>query len=137
MDTEIQDLIINMEKNEGATQFEIEKLLSLRIQFPDDYIKFMQYSNGAEGSIGEEGYLSISPIEEVFSINKKLKSSDLASKLLLFASDGAGIWYAFRKGISNTIVEVDLFDLSLDSIIFRASNFKEFLKFAASLKLDN
>jgi hypothetical protein len=136
MDAEIQDLIKNMELSEGANQSDIEKLLRLRVNFPSDYIEFLKYANGAEGSIGAEGYLSISSVDEVIVINKELKSSDLESQILLFASDGAGVWYAFKKGVSTAIVEIDLYDISPDSFVFRASNFKDFLKFVASQNIN-
>jgi hypothetical protein len=35
----------------------------LSIDFPADYVAFMQQSNGGEGFVGKEGYLQLWPVE--------------------------------------------------------------------------
>ncbi|MFL0267407.1 SMI1/KNR4 family protein [Candidatus Clostridium radicumherbarum] len=66
----------------------------LGIKFPSDYIEFMLFSNGCEGTIGES-YISIWPIEELIDTNENLEVEKYTPGLVLFGSDGGGEAFAF------------------------------------------
>lgn len=67
----------------------------LNISFPQQYWDFMLTTNGAEGPLGENAYLTIWPMEEIVSLNAEYGVSKFTPGLLYFGSDGGGTAYAF------------------------------------------
>lgn len=66
----------------------------LRVKFPIDYIEFMLFSNGYEGSIGES-YIAIWLIEELIEANESCEVEEYTPGLILFGSDGGEEAFAF------------------------------------------
>jgi hypothetical protein len=62
-----------MELNPPASEEEVQAAqAALGVQFPEDYIAFLKHSNGAEGKIGEAGWLWLYPLADVVSSTKEL-----------------------------------------------------------------
>ena len=106
--------------------------LALGVTFPSDYIDFMVDSNGAEGRIGDSGYLAIWSIEDLVSLNEAYSVEEFAPGLVLFGSDGGDTGYAFQ---SNTvrIVEVPFIGMDLSEAKVIGSGFVQFLRYLHDL----
>jgi hypothetical protein len=129
---EIQKLsavLAGLRKNHPATQDQIHKLQSeLNISLPSEYVDFALVSNGADGAVGEVGYLSLWRIDEIIQLNKDYRVSDFAPGLVLFGSDGGGEAFAFdARDAKMAIVQVPFVGMSLSEVQPLAKNFNEFL----------
>lgn len=102
----------------------------LGVSLPLEYADFLKYSNGAEGTIGENSYLVLWRIEELVPLNKAYAVSEFAPGLLLFGSDGGGAGYAFdtRSG-TPPILEISFIGMDLNDTKLRGRTFIEFLEY--------
>jgi SMI1/KNR4 family protein SUKH-1 len=74
-----------------------QTLLKLDFQLPGDYLEFMRKSNGGEGFVGNNKYVSLWSIEDLIDWNSKYNVDLYAPGYFIFASDGGGTAYAFEK----------------------------------------
>ncbi|WP_223596755.1 SMI1/KNR4 family protein [Neobacillus bataviensis] len=101
----------------------------LGITFPIDYIEFISYSNGAEGSIGEN-YLILWSIEDIIELNEAYGVSDFAKGLVLFGSDGGDTAFAFDTRTDETqIVSVPFIGMDLEEVTTCSNTFNGFLQY--------
>lgn len=128
MREEILKIAQKLTTTTGATGTALMDLSSaLGHSLPDQYMEFMRFSNGAEGSIAECSYLVIWPIEEIISLNELNAVRDVAPELLLFGSDSGSTGYAFDTSSADMpIVQVDLILTDVREPV--ASTFFEFLE---------
>ncbi|MBE2294118.1 MAG: SMI1/KNR4 family protein [Phycisphaerales bacterium] len=126
----IDRYIERLELSKGASSKAITELeKKLLIQLPADYQTFMEQSNGAEGIIGTEGYLSLWPIEEIADLNNEYSVTEFAPGLVIFGSDGGDTAYAFdTKKSPPEIVTVPFIGMDLKEVKDYATTFNEFLK---------
>ena len=112
-----------------AAQSAIDECESkLHIKLPQDYVDFLLRSNGADGPIGETGYVSLWPIEDIPELNKGYRIEEFAPGLLIFGSDGGGEAFAFDlRDPSLSIVGVPFVGMSIDEAKPVASTFTEML----------
>ena len=128
----MQQLIHTLTLNPGASEEMIQKTEHhLECVFPDDYRTFIRLSNGAEGSIGRDGYIALWSLDEVIELNELCNVKKFAPGLILFGGDGGGEAFAFdaRYG-SMPIVQVAYVGMSLDpnELIALAPTFLTFLQ---------
>ncbi len=98
----------------------------LDVTFPNDYIEFISYSNGAEGSIGEN-YLILWSIEDIVELNEDYGVNEFAKGLVLFGSDGGDTAFAFDKRTNETqIVTVPFIGMDLNEITTCSNTFNGF-----------
>ena len=98
MDFDLGSLTKKMIKEPGAQADALNKMASgLNFKLPGDYLEFMEISNGGEGFIGENSYLSLWKIENLVDWNNKYDVHTYAPGYFIFASDGGGTAYAFSK----------------------------------------
>jgi hypothetical protein len=101
----------------------------LGVTFPNDYIEFISYSNGAEGSIGEN-YLILWAIEDIIELNEAYDVNDFAGGLVLFGSDGGDTAFAFDTRKNETqIVTVPFIGMDLSEITTCSNTFNGFLQY--------
>ena len=100
-----------------------------KIHLPDDYLQFLQYSDGGEGFIGN-AYVMLWRLEELLDLNQGYKVEEFAPELFLFGSDGGGEAFAFDMR-SSTVAIVSVPFIPLDSAYaYRlGSSFDDFLDF--------
>jgi hypothetical protein len=78
----------------------------LGFSLPDDYVQFMNYSNGGSILPGDGGYIILFPIEEL--LRDKESNPDTDQGAVFFGSDGGLESYAFDvRAKQVSIVEVD------------------------------
>lgn len=129
MDTEIQHLASDLELNLGVEKDKIEEVQrALELLLPHEYVDWMLFSNGGEGSIGES-YLALWSIEEIILLNEDYEVNKFASGLLLFGSDGGDTTYAFdTRAETFPVVEVPFIGMSLEGALEGAPSFFAFLR---------
>lgn len=128
MNEEILKLTQKMDYNESVSAtLVIDVQEKIKIKFPDDYIEFMLYSNGAEGFVGES-YLAIWRLEEIVPLNDGYMVDKFVPGLILFGSDGGGEAYAFDTRFTPTqYVEIPYIGMSFETKKFLGISFLEFL----------
>ncbi|MBN8781337.1 SMI1/KNR4 family protein [Thiobacillus sp.] len=98
------------------------------VELPEDYVDFLLHSNGADGPVGETGYVSLWAIDELSELNRGYRVEEFAPGLLLFGSDGGDEAFAFDlRDSSMPIVEVPFIGVSLDEARPLAATFTEML----------
>lgn len=100
----------------------------LGISFPEGYVDFVTFSNGATGSIGEYEYIDIWAVEELMTRNRGYGVEEFSPGLLLFGSNGGGLGYAFdfrEKKVS--FIEIHFMDLGTNDYCFCGHTFLDFL----------
>ena len=107
----------------------VEVETKLGITFPNDYIEFLSYSNGAEGSIGEN-YLILWSIEDIIELNEAYCVTDFAEGIVLFGSDGGNEAFAFDTRKNETeIVTIPFIGMDLSEIKTCSKTFNGFLQY--------
>ena len=102
----------------------------LGLQFPQDYVEFMLASNGAEGSIGANGYVRFWPVEELVDMNDGYSVLEYAPGFVLFGSNGGGEAFAFDGRTENiSLVELPFIPMTADEALVRGKTFTEFLEY--------
>jgi len=127
---ELERLTSGLALRASADVASIEKAQAdVGVKLPDDYLSFFLRSNGADGPIGETGYLSLWPIDELADLNQGYRVREFAPGLLLFGSDGGGEAFAFDlRNSSMPIVGVPFVGMSLEEARPIARTFTEFLE---------
>jgi hypothetical protein len=88
---------------EAIRAFESELGRSL----PDGYVAFLLYANGGTGFVGNNGYVSLWRLEEIFETNRAYEFDKYKPGLLAFGSDDGGEALAFDMRVDGLpVVEV-------------------------------
>lgn len=129
-DEEFSQLTANLILKAPVDRSTIEQSQSdLGTKLPDDYVSFFLRSNGADGTVGETGYLSLCPIQELLDYNRGYRVNDFAPGLLLIGSDGGGEAFAFDlRDPSMPIVGVPFVGMNLNEAKRMAPSFTELVK---------
>lgn len=107
---------------------EVEK--NLGFTFPKDYSDFLLTSNGGEGWVGEDSYLSLWKVDEIVALNEAYEVSEFAPGLILFGSDGGLDAYGFDiRDESTAIVEIPFIGMDLREVKNCGNTFVEFLEY--------
>ncbi len=120
----------------GATVeaiFQLEE--QTRYKLPIDYIKFIKWSNGGEGFIGNN-YLSLWKGEEIIELNKDYAIHQyLSDHFIAFGSDGGSLAYLFdfrEKHLEPAVVSIPFGYLDRSEIEYLANSFSDFMKLLLS-----
>ena len=104
----------------------------MNISFPEDYLFFLEWSNGGEGYIGEN-YVSLWKVEDLEALNKEYQIQTYLSKRYLgIGTDGGGVCYGFCLEKQFSIFKCPLGDLDINKINIVADSIGDF--FAKALK---
>lgn len=131
MNSNIKRQLEKMELNQPASIETLEEVQAkLKVRFPTDYIEFMLESNGAEGQIGSNSYLTVWPAEQIIPLNDGYAVSEFTPGLVYFGSDGGGMAYAFDfRGTTPLIVEFPFDSIKIDDVKFCGNTFSDFLEY--------
>lgn len=100
----------------------------MNIVFPGQYKDLMKTTNGAEGPLGENAYLSIWPLDEIASLNEEYGVSKFTPGLVFFGSDGGDTAYAFDyRVIPPTIVEIPFDSIEIEDAVKIADTIEDFI----------
>ena len=93
---------------------------------PDDYVRFLERSNGGEGPVGE-GHLQLWRVEELVGRNEEYDAREAYPGHVLVGSNGAGEAVAWRRRDGKTEWVLMPFIGGVDDAIVGGSSFEEFL----------
>ncbi|HMH20162.1 MAG TPA: SMI1/KNR4 family protein [Puia sp.] len=128
MTPELTDLIKTLKRELGANNPLLKDLISkLDFKLPQDYFEYLQISNGGEGFIGKNSYLSLWSIENLVPWNSKYEVDAYAPGYFIFGSDGGGTAYAFKKKESEIVAFQFIGMLMDDEPIKMGDDFVSFL----------
>jgi hypothetical protein len=122
-----EQLLEKFDKNAPASISDIRQFeMTLGRPLSADYTAFLLYANGGEGWVGDNGYISLWPLEEILEANKSCGFDEFAPHLLAFGSDGGGEAFAFNMRVNEMpVVMVDY--IAIEDERPMASNFYSFL----------
>ena len=116
----------NFQEDEQNTESQICKVeAELGIKFPEEYRGILKLYNGGSGEIGEY-YIDLWSLEDIVDFYEE-NMGDESKDLVVFASDGCGMAYAFKKGYAEIrFIPMD----SLEYVYSKrcSDNFYQFIK---------
>ena len=124
----------NWHKEEPAEEKQVQYLIANAVPgLPQEYIAFLQYSNGGEGSLGiNPGWFQLWAVEKVIELNKDYKiEKDLdLPGYFGFGSNGGGEFFAFEMIQDKPwkIVLIPSISLGANEAITIANGFEEFIR---------
>lgn len=129
MNNPYEKFIIDFEINEPTSETLILNLQNqIKIVLPKEYIEFMLFSNGGEGTIGQS-YLALWRVEDIIELNEAYKVSEYAPGLLIIGSDGGDTAYCIDMNIDKLpIVQVPFIGMDLDEVCICGNTFIDFLE---------
>jgi hypothetical protein len=102
----------------------------LGFQLPEEYVEFLNVTNGGEGFIGKSSYVILWKVEELFSMNRSYETEAYAPGLIIFASDAGGEAYGFDSRRSSLpIVQVPFIGMDWNDAKLVGESFWKFLKY--------
>ena len=128
-DGRLVEIMKSLTTRQPATSEQIHELhAAIGVTLPVDYVDFMLVSNGADGPLGETGYVSLWQVQEIAQLNKDYRVADFAPGLLLFGSDGGDEAFAFdTRTDPMAVVGVPFIGMSLSEAKPLAGTFTDFL----------
>lgn len=131
MNSKYDKLLKKIELNPPCSNEAIKKVEeNLKFTFPKEYVSFLLTSNGGEGWIGDDSYLSLWRVDEIVALNQAYAVNEFAPGLILFGSDGGLDAYAFdTRGEVTIIVEVPFIGMDLREVKNCGNTFIEFLEY--------
>ncbi|RPJ52068.1 MAG: SMI1/KNR4 family protein [Acidobacteria bacterium] len=130
MNRKLIELVSRLKGNPPATEeaiLDFERSAGLNL--PPDYRAFLRQADGAEGFVGEGGYVILWPVEKLLEWNEAYEVEEYAPGLVLFGSSGGGEAYAFdsREGQMD-VVAVPFVGMDLSEVARISMTFAEFLE---------
>jgi len=102
-------------------------------ELPDDYVRFLQLTDGMEGFISENEYVLLWRCCQLAGLNRDYSDTVRAPQLILFGTDGGDGGFGFDMRVSSgPVVAVPLIDMSTEYYTPIADTFTEFLQKLAS-----
>jgi hypothetical protein len=112
---------------DGRAVQEFQRVTNIRL--PDDYLQFLRQGNGGEGVIGENSYLMLWGIEDLWRLNREYEVQEYAPGLLLIGSNGGGEAFAYDTRESRwSLVQVPFVGMDLTAVEVIADSFRSFLE---------
>ena len=95
----LSDSTAGWTRRPAATKADIQALIAAcDFDLPDEYLAFLQYSNGGEGFLRiEPWYFQLCPAEEVVEYNKGYNVEEFLPGWFAIGSNGGGEMLAIRK----------------------------------------
>jgi hypothetical protein len=130
MNTRLQVLVSGFEHRDPADVRVLREIATSRgVGLPDDYVEFMEWSDGAAGDVGSR-WLECWSVSEIREATESPQSR--YEGVLLFAANGGNTIYGFDSLSESEIVEGDWIGLSRDELVRHGRSFTEFLERLAS-----
>jgi len=128
MDPTVKSIVGKLKYSGAASPESIEQFRRLSgINTPDDYIEFLQLSNGAVGTVGKDQHVILWPVESLLERNRAYEVSEYAPGIFIFGSNGGGEAYGFDTRSSMSVVQVPFVGMDLKEVEQLAPSFTDFL----------
>ena len=122
----------NWHKKEPAGQKQLQDLIGNAVPgLPQEYIAFLQFSNGGQGSLGKNpGWFQLWAAEEVIELNKGYQIDKDLPGYFGFGSNGGGELFAFEiiQGQPWKIVMIPFIPMEANEAITITNDFEEFIQ---------
>jgi hypothetical protein len=114
------------QEDEQNTESQIWKVeAELAIKFPEEYRSIFKLYNGGSGEIGEY-YIDLWSLEDIVDFYEENMGEE-SKDLVVFASDGCGMAYAFKKGNAEIrFIPMDSLEYEYSKIC--SDNFYQFIQ---------
>lgn len=98
-----------------------------RKKLPGDYLNFLQWSSGGEGSL-KNGYLYLWKLEDLSQLNSDYGIQEFLSKdCIAIGTDGGDVCYGFDYSKDQSIFRSPLGDLDYNEITYIGKTFLDFI----------
>lgn len=119
-------------REEPAGQKQVQDLIANAVPgLPQEYIAFLQFSNGGAGSLGiHPGWFQLWAAEEVIKMNEGYEIDKNLPGYFGFGSNGGGELLAFEmiQGKPWKVVMIPFIPMEVDEAITIANDFEEFVR---------
>ena len=132
MDELLREFAVRLDGATGVARAEVTAVFRElgRPDPPEDYLRFMEITNGGDGFLGERSlYLRLYPVEEIATHHRDYGFPEYAPHLVLFGCDGGGTSFSFAKEAGSRAVYAGEFTSLVDAAR-AAPSFVEFLGMA-------
>lgn len=128
--TNIDQFIQSLQRSPPATDDQIAAFNDeTGNELPQDYIEFLKMTDGGEGSIGKNSYVSLWRISDLLPLNRDYQVEAYAPGLLVFGSDGGGEAYGFdTRSAPWNVVEAPFVGMEWSQARPLGASFTEFLE---------
>lgn len=125
----VKTILSEIECNEPGTEAQLQEAeQKLGVKFPKEYREFILQTNGAEGGIGDYGYLVVWPVDVIAQYNEDYEVEKYNTGLVYFGSDGGDIAFAFdKRDETMPIVLLPFTSIELEEIEEYGDTFDEFI----------
>ena len=123
-------MLRDCELKPGATDDEIGRLeIWAKTSLPKSYLDVLKRTNGAEGPVGDSGYLQLWTTEDVPRDTEDYEVAEYAPGFMLIGSSGGGSAFAIDIGNPSLgFYRIPFIGMSRESAKFMGSNFEDFLR---------
>ena len=97
------------------------------VDFPKDYLEFVEYSNGAAGSFPNGNHIILWRIERLVERNRAYEVEDYAPGIFVFGSSGGEKAYGFDTRSSMAVIQIPFVGMQLSEVEYLVPSFTEFL----------
>ena len=129
MNKQLKKFLVDFDLNEPADRASIHAVEEqLNFKFPEEYLNFLLFADGGEGSIGEV-YLNLWRVEELIEDNEGYNVDEFAPGLLIIGSDGGDTAFCIdTRSSEKPLVSIPFIGMDLDEIEKISNDFTGFIK---------
>ena len=92
----LSELLISINRNPPVSEASLVLLHTyLKKEIPSSYEEFLRFSNGIEGSLNKNAYISLWRTEDLITNNQEYSVEEFALGAFLIGSDGGNLAYGF------------------------------------------
>jgi len=129
LNKQLKKFLVDFDLNEPADRASIHAVEEqLNFKFPEEYLNFLLFADGGEGSIGEV-YLNLWRVEELIEDNEGYNVDEFAPGLLIIGSDGGDTAFCIdTRSPEKPFVSIPFIGMDLDEIEKISNDFTGFIK---------
>jgi hypothetical protein len=128
----LEDKPADWSREAPATEDTIQGLIrDTGIDFPEEYLNLLRYSNGGEGELGVDPlWFSIYPVEEVVELNRRYDIESYLPGYFAFGSNmgGEALLFDTKESKPWKVYYAPIIGMEEDQVLECAANFKEFVR---------
>ena len=130
----VRERLERLERHAGASGDDVRVLLeAMPVEWPEEYLACIRWSDGLEGYVGGRGYLWLWPTRDVPRLNTAYGVGELAPGLVLFGSDAASLGYGFDFGVpERPVISIEMAAMHREYLSVVAPSFNQFIEGLAS-----
>jgi hypothetical protein len=130
----VSELLAEVERHPGVSLTDLDALRDFSPDhLPEDYMSFLQWSDGAEGYAGGGAYVRLWSARDVIRFNRAYQVPEFIPGLLLFGTDASVMGYGLDWSTNEVrCVEIELAALDREYVHEMAESFTGLIRLLAS-----